>query len=271
MPCPAPGVIGAGAISNAAYVKNNYNTAETKGGRAALKLDLDDFLTITPTVMGQSIKSEGFFGYDPQVGDLEVAHFGPESSDDQWWQAALTAEGKFSNFDLVYAGAFMKRTEHSIADYSDYSEFYDRAYGSGAFWTGNNGLPIMPQELVNQKGYFQKFSHEVRLTTPQDLPVRGTVGAFIERQLHDIFQQYVMPGYGFTNPHGDPNSSTPNPDGFADSLSIPTLANTIWLTDEQRVDRDKAVFFQGTADIYGGLSLNGGLRYFKYDNSLQGF
>ncbi len=270
-PCPAVGVIGAGAISNAAYVKDNYNTADTKGGRAALKLDLGDNWTITPTVMGQRITTEGFFGYDPAVGDLQVAHFGPESSDDSWMQAALTAEGKFSDFDLVYAGAFMKRTIHSIADYSDYSEFYDRLYGSGAIWLGDNGQPIMPQELVNEKGYFQKWSHELRLTTPQNLPVHGTMGLFIQRQLHDIFQQYVMPGYGFTNPHGDPNSSTPNPAGFATSLSIPTLANTIWLTDEQRVDRDKAVFFQGTWDITSQLALTGGLRYFWFNNSLQGF
>jgi iron complex outermembrane receptor protein len=270
-PCPTVGTVGAGAISNAAYVKNNYNTADTKGGRVAFKLDLGDNWTLTPTVMGQTVKSEGFFGYDPGVGDLQLVHFGPESSDDSWLQAAATAEGRFSNFDLVYAGAFMKRTTHAIADYSDYSEFYDRLYGSGSIWQGDDGLPIMPQELVNQKGYFQKWSHELRLTTPQDLPIRGTVGVFIQRQLHDIFQQYVMPGYGFTNPHGDPNSSTPNPNGFAASLSIPTLANTIWLTDEQRVDRDKAVFFQGTWDLTSQLSLNGGLRYFKYENSLQGF
>jgi outer membrane receptor protein involved in Fe transport len=270
-PCPAVGVVGAGAISNAAYVKNNYNTADTKGGRVALKLDLADNWTLTPTIMGQSVSTEGFFGYDPAVGDLKVTHFGPESSDDTWLQAALTAEGKFSDFDLVYAGAFMKRTIHSIADYSDYSEFYDRLYGSGSNWQGDNGLPIMPQELVNEKGYFQKWSHELRLTTPQSLPVRGTVGVFIQRQLHNIFQQYVMPGYGFTNPHGDPNSSTPNPNGLASALSIPTLANTIWLTDEQRVDRDKAVFFQGTWDITPQLALNGGLRYFKFENSLQGF
>jgi iron complex outermembrane recepter protein len=270
-PCPTVGVVGAGAIGNAAYVKNNYNTADTKGGRAALKLDLGDNWTLTPTVMGQSVSSEGFFGYDPAVGDLKVAHFGPESSNDTWLQAALTAEGRLSDFDLVYAGAFMKRTIHSIADYSDYSEFYDRLYGSGSIWQGDNGQPIMPQELVNEKGYFQKWSHELRLTTPQNLPVRGTVGVFIQRQLHDIFQQYVMPGYGFTNPHGDPNSSTPNPNGFASSLSIPTLANTIWLTDEQRVDRDKAVFFQGTWDITPQLALNGGMRFFKFENSLQGF
>src|SRR6266404_7836816 len=103
-PCPTVGTVGAGAISNAAYVKNNYNTADTKGGRVALKLDLGDSWTLTPTVMGQTVKSEGFFGYDPAVGDLQLAHFGPESSDDSWLQAAATAEGRFSNFDLVYAG-----------------------------------------------------------------------------------------------------------------------------------------------------------------------
>ena len=51
------------------------------------------------------------------------------------------------------------------------------------------------------KGYFEKWSHELRLSTPQDLPVKGTVGVFIQRQLHDIWEQYVMPGYGFTNPY----------------------------------------------------------------------
>ena len=67
------------------------------------------------------------------------------------------------------------------------------------------------------------------------------------------------------------NSPTPNPDGFDQALSIPTLANTIWLTDEQRVDRDQAAFTQVTWDINSQWSLNGGLRYYTYDNTLQGF
>jgi len=270
-PCPAPGVIGAGAITNAAYVSNNYNTVETKGGRAALKVNVGDNWTVTPTVMGQTVSTNGFFGYDPAVGDLQVTHFGPEYSNDSFVQSALTVEGKIGNFDLTYAGAFMKRDTHSIADYSDYSEFYDRVYGSGAYWTGADGKPIMGQELVVTKGYFQKWSNEIRLSTPQDLPVRATVGLFAQRQLHDIWEQYVMPGYGFTNPSGDPNSATPNPNGLDPALSIPTLANTIWLTDEQRVDRDKAAFAQATWDITSQLSVNGGLRYFTYDNTLAGF
>jgi iron complex outermembrane recepter protein len=270
-PCVASAPLGAGAISNAAYLSNNYNTVETRGGRAALKVDVTDNWTVTPTVMGQTVSTNGFFGYDPGIGDLEVSHFGPESSNDSFVQSAMTVEGKIGDFDLVYAGAFMKRTTHSIADYSDYSEFYDRLYGSGAYWTGADGKPIMGQELVVTKGYFQKWSNEVRLSTPKDLPVHGTVGVFAQRQLHDIWEQYVMPGYDFTNPYGTLNSATPNPNGFDQSLSIPTLANTIWLTDEQRVDRDKAAFAQATWDITSQLSASGGIRYFTYDNTLEGF
>jgi iron complex outermembrane receptor protein len=271
-PCPPPGPIGAGAISNAAYRSNNYNPVDMKGGRAALKFDINDNWTVTPSVMAQGVSTEGFFGYDPAVGDLQIAHFGPESSNDTFTQSALTVEGKFSDFDLTYAGAFMKRDTHTIADYSDYSLFYDRIFGSGhSSWLDAKGNPIMPQQLTVTKGYFQKWSNEVRLSTPQDLPVHAIFGVFIQRQLHDIWEQYVMPGYGFTNPYGTLNSATPNPDGLSQALSIPTLANTIWLTDEQRVDRDQAAFTQVTWDINAQWSLNGGLRYYTYDNTVQGF
>lgn len=264
------GGIGQGSISNAAYVKNNYNTVETKGGRAALKLDLGDW-TVTPTVMGQRVTSEGFFGYDPAIGDLQVAHFGPEYSSDSWMQSALTVEGKVSDFDIVYAGAFMKRTLQSIADYSDYSYFYDKIDGYGASWTGSptagtsGGSPIMPQELVVSNSSFEKFSHELRISTPQDLQVRGTAGVFVQRQQHRISEDYTMPGFAFMSPYGG------NANGFDPFYSIPGHPNTIWLTDETRVDRDKAVFGQVTWDITSQLELTGGLRYFKADNTLEGF
>ncbi len=264
---PTPTTIGAGSITNAAYRKNNYNTADTKGGRAALRILFGDNWTVTPTVMGQSVNSEGFFGYDPVVGDLKLVHFGPENSQDAWVQTALTVEGKVADLDMVYAGAFMKRNTHTIADYSDYSFFYDNLSGYGASWLGNNGQPIMPQELVVSNGEFQKFSHELRFSTPQQYPVRATFGAFIERQMHHIYEDYVMPGYGFTNPYGGGN-----PAGFSDFYSVPsTPGNTIWLTDEIRVDRDQAVFAQATWQMTDKWSLDLGARQFKSDNTLVGF
>jgi outer membrane receptor protein involved in Fe transport len=180
-----------------------------------------------------------------------------------------------SDFEVTYAGAYMKRTNHTLAEYSDYSLFYDRVFGSGAYWTGNgttpsNTGPIMGQEFVIGGGYFEKWSHELRLTTPSKYPIRGTVGLFIQRQLHNIVQQYTMPGYGWTHLNSDPGTPG-NPNGFSDYYSLPNLPNTIWLTAEQRVDRDKAVFAQFDWDILPNLTLTGGIRHYKFDNSLVGF
>lgn len=270
-PCYPPGTIGAGSINNTASLSKNYNTVDTVGGRGALKLDLGDW-SITPSFMGQQLNTVGFFGYDPSVGDLQLVHYGPESSEDSWYNAAMTVEGKFSDFDLVYSGGYFKRTSHTVSDYSDYSMFYDRVEGLGAYFTGNDGKTVMPQEFVIGGGYFEKWSHEIRLSTPAQYPVRATVGLFIQRQLHDISQLYTIPGYGYTSVYGGQyNQPSPNPAGFATALSIPGFDNAIWLTDEQRVDRDKAAFAQVTWDITSQLALTGGLRHYSYDNTLQGF
>jgi outer membrane receptor protein involved in Fe transport len=267
--CAPAAPIGAGAITNAPWRKSNYNTVDTTGGRVALRFDLGDNWTISPTFQTQSDTTRGFFGYDPAMGNLEVAHFGPESSHDTWTQTSLTIEGKVSNFDIVYAGGYVKRNQHSIADYSDYSEFYDKMNGSGAYYIGNDGNPIMPQQFVIGAGDFEMWSNELRVTTPLDEPVHATAGVFLQRQMHNIWQNYTMPGYGWTNVYGG------NPGGFGyiapNDYSVPGFPNTIWLTDEQRVDRDRAVFGQATWDINQQWSLTGGVRFYKYDNSLIGF
>ncbi|HEX4268262.1 MAG TPA: TonB-dependent receptor [Steroidobacteraceae bacterium] len=267
--CTPSAPIGAGAISNATWREKNYNTADTHGGRAALKLDLGDNWTITPSFQGQSEESKGSFGYDPAVGPLELVHFGPDSSHDTWTQSALTIEGKVHDFDIVYAGGYVKRNQHSVADYADYSEFYDKVNGSGAYYVGNSGQPIMPQQFVLGGGDFEMWSQELRVTTPLDEPVHGTAGVFLQRQMHNIWQLYTMPGYGWTNINGG------NPNGFGyvapNDYSVPGFPNAIWLTDEQRVDRDRAAFAQGTWDINSHLSLTGGVRFYKYDNSLIGY
>jgi iron complex outermembrane receptor protein len=252
-------------LSNAGSVSDNYNTVEYKGGRAALKLDIGDNWTVTPTFMGQQTAANGFFAYDPGVGHLDVTHFGPENDQDSFTQAAMTVEGKVHDFDIVYTGAWFVRNQHSIADYADYSYWYDKYYGSGAYWNNNAGKAAEPQEFVIEKHHYTKWSNELRMSTPQQYVVKGTVGIFAQRQVHEIWEDYVMPGLG-GNPY------TFNPQGLARQYTIPTLDNnTIWLTDEERVDRDSAAFGQVTWDISSGWSLTGGVRFYKYDNSLQGY
>ncbi|MGO8828614.1 MAG: TonB-dependent receptor [Steroidobacteraceae bacterium] len=269
-------------------VNSDYNTVHTKGGRLAVKLDINDNWTVMPTFMGQSLSSSGFFAYDPAVGDLQLVHFGPENLQDSFTQSALTVDGKVSDFDITYSGGWFTRNTHSIADYADYSYFYEKYYGSGCLWltqagynyaqanpkavsncyAGQNqpaGSYTEPQEFVITTGHYTKWSQELRVTTPQDYTVHGTVGVFAERQVHDIWEDYVMPGLG-GNPY------TYNPQGLAQSLIMPGLNNnTIWLTDEQRVDRDQAAFAQMNWEINKSWELTGGFRQWKYTNSLQGF
>ncbi|HUN75783.1 MAG TPA: TonB-dependent receptor [Steroidobacteraceae bacterium] len=283
-PCPTPTALGAGSISNAQWRKNDYNTALYRGGRGEMKFDVGDHWTVSPTVVAQDLTTNGFFGYDPVVGDLDIAHFGPENTQDSWYLTAMTVEGTYSGFDIVDATGYFKRTSHTIGEYSDYSEFYDRSYGSGACWIGNppkasgaptlcsGADPVMPQEYVIGGGYYEKWSNEFRVSTPVDEPVKATAGFFIDRQLHDIWQNYTMPGYDPVSIFGgNGGGASPNCCGFADYFSIPNFGNTIWLTDEQRVDRDRAVFVQATWDITPQWSLTGGFRYYEYDNSLLGF
>jgi len=276
------------SIDNSGETDNQYNPVSTWGGRIAGLLKLGDNWTVTPTFVGQSLNANGFFGFDPAVGDLQAVRYGPESNQDSFTQAALTVEGKVSDFDITYSGGWFVRNTHTLSDYSDYSYYYDKFFASGCQWVTQSGYNYLqanpaalgncyggtmypagdhvePQEYVITNGHYTKWSHELRLTTPQEYPLKGIVGLFAERQVHEIWEQYTIPG-------ADGNPYTQNPQGFAPSLSIPGVSgNTVWLTDEERVDRDQAAFGQATWDISKSWQMTGGIRFYKYDNSIQGF
>ncbi len=247
----ASGLAGAPiTISNAGLVKNDYNTVDTYGGRAALKIDLNDNWTVTPSIIAQRALSKGSFAYDPAVGDLKITHFLPERNDDVWYQAALAIEGKIGNFDVTYAGAFLDRKLDQASDYSDYSFFYDSLYGSYVY--DHNGAVIDPSQAILGKHRYKKQSHELRIASPATDRLRFIGGLFYERQSDFIEQRYVI------------NNLSP-------ALSITGWPNTIWLTEQMRVDRDYAAFAEASFNITDKLTLTGGIRGYIADNSLKGF
>ena len=48
------------------------------------------------------------------------------------------------------------------------------------------------------------------------------------------------------------------------------MADTIWLTQQKRIDLDKAIFGEMSYDVTDKLTATGGLRVFKSENSLEG-
>ena len=240
-------------FNNAAYVRKDFNDVDTRGGRAALKVDLNDSWTITPTIMGQDTQVNGNFAYNPALGDLQIQQYFPETLHDSWVQSSLTVEGKISNFDIVYAGAYLTRNTHESSDYTDYSLYYNAAYG--ASFVDNAGKLINDAQHIVGTDHYSKISNELRVSSPKDYPFRFVGGVFFQRQVHEILQDYVVN-------NGDP---------LSDALSIPGWPGTLWLTDQERVDRDSAVFGEFSYDILSNLTANAGIRYFRYDNTLQGF
>jgi outer membrane receptor protein involved in Fe transport len=250
----APGI----TINNSQFTKKNFNDVDVWGGRAALKIELNDNWTATATAFGQDQKNHGSFGTDPRVGDLEVQHFLPDSYHDRFLQGALTIEGKIGNWDLTYAGAYLVRKINSSNDYTDYAEAYDNIYASHgglagyAYYQDNAGNQIPPIQQIIGTDKFNKLSQELRIASPADQPLRMVGGLFYQRQYHNIRQDYQVAG-------------------LASDLSVNGFPGTLWLTQQKRVDRDYAAFGELAYDILSNLTLTGGLRYYKFDNTLIGF
>ena len=238
-------------FTNAGKTKNAFNYADTIGGRGAVRIELNNDWTVTPTLVAQDQRNKGVFGFEPFLGDLKVQRFQPDTAHDRWYQAALTVQGKIGNLDLTYSGGHFARKVDSLSDYADYSVHYDSAFGSGNYWVDAAGKPLArPLQSIIGRDRFWKDSHELRIASPATDRLRYILGAFYERQSHWIIQDYVIPGF---------------------ALGHPGWPNTIWLTDQMRVDRDDAVFGEVSYDITDKLSVTGGIRFYEYDNRLHGF
>ncbi|MDE2434921.1 MAG: TonB-dependent receptor [Sphingomonadales bacterium] len=243
--------------TNAAFVKDNFNDVETYGGRLALGIELDDNWTVTPQLMAQHQKSHGSFLYDPNAGDLQVHDFTPESNLDEWYQAALTVQGKVGNWDLVYSGGFMGRRIRNQSDYSYYTVAYDSTPNVNYFKTAS-GADINPTQWFFGSQNQTKQTHELRVNSPSDKPLRLTIGMFMQRQTNQSVLDYFAPGVG-QNVYA----------GWWDGSTV--WGDSIFLTNARIIDRDYAMFGQATYDITRNLSLTGGIRGFISKNTLTGF
>jgi outer membrane receptor protein involved in Fe transport len=248
-------------VDNSDLVEKNFNDQRVYGGRAALKIDLDDNWTVTPTIFHQNLKANGNFTFDPELGHLKIDRFFDEVRKDKFTQAALTIEGKIANFDITYAGAYLDRKTFTHSDYTDYADQYDVLYadyspeygGLGYFYIQDSaGNYIDPRQHIFGTDHFKKLSQELRVASPSDKPFRVIAGAFYQRQSNLIHQDYKV-------------------DGLDPLLSVNGFDGTLWLTQQKRVDKDYALFGEASYDLTPQITLTAGGRWYKFDNSLIGF
>ena len=263
---------------NAAYVEKNSNSVDTVGGRAALRLNLNDNWTITPTIQSQAQTAYGQYSYTPfavtltptlpdgttgapmtlgGTGDLNISRYFPEVNRDTWTMGTLVVEGKIADFGVTYAGGYIKRDTYNQSDYSDYALFYDVYYAAtpayyGDHYVDKNGNHISPLQKTVGVNHFTKVSHELRIATPATWRLHGVAGLFYQRQTDDIRYDYIA-------------------EQLAPNKSVDGSPGTVYLDHSNRVDRDHAFFTDLTYDVTSQLSLSGGIRLFHYDNTALGF
>ncbi|HKQ16513.1 MAG TPA: TonB-dependent receptor, partial [Steroidobacteraceae bacterium] len=111
---------------------------------------------------------------------------------------------------------------------------------------------IDPSQYIIGKDRYERYTHELRIASPAENRVRFVAGLFAQRQVHHIEQRYKV-------------------NNLADFLEVTGWPDTIWLTQQERIDRDSAIFGELSFDVTDKLTLTGGARYFEAENSLEGF
>jgi iron complex outermembrane recepter protein len=250
-------------INNADVLRKNWNDVTNLGGRAALKVDLNDQWTITPQLIAQSQKSNGDFAFDPKFGDLNVADYFRPYNKDTWYQSELTVEGKISNWDLLYSGGWLDRKVENLVDYSQYSIAYDaqaiansipgyNSYTYTRFIDASGHLLDRPVQYTKNTDKYTKMSHEFRVSSPADYRLKGTAGLFYQRQTDLIRAEFGLPNLPVF-------------------YEVAGQQNVYYLSQMPRADRDYAVFGETSFDITDQLKLTGGIRKFWVNNTLSGF
>lgn len=281
-------------LDNSSIAKNDYNDIEAYGGKLQILWQPADGWDVMPQITAQKQIVNGYFGFDPRVGDLEVHDYDTTQLNDKWYQAALSIHGHIGDFDLVSATGYYQRQLKVLNDYTYYTVTYD-GFGPGyenylQFFDKNgctgSGASLKCTSLINPTQYYsglrneRKFTQEVRLSTPKSWPFDVTIGGFLHHQTNEVNNDYGIHGLadivGFTRAGGGDSNPAgfgiPTTQGGTMTLGSPAVKrDAFYMTEQNNYWRDYAVFGEGHYNITPELKLTGGIRYFWTRYKVLGF
>ena len=114
---------------------------------------------------------------------LSVTLFNPSYNKDKFENTALVVNGKIGDLKLVYSGAYLVRNVDQQQDYTNYARGVFGYYYQCAGYSktdASKGQCYTPSTVWTEQEHNTFQSHEVRLSTPDDLRIRGLVGVYWE-------------------------------------------------------------------------------------------
>jgi outer membrane receptor protein involved in Fe transport len=282
------------AADNADFVGKDINETEYTGGRLSARWDLGDNWRIDLAYMTQDIESDGVFFADPDLDDLEIQRYAPDSIDDSFDNISWTVTGLIGELEAVYTGAFTDRETDQRVDYTDYLfvgqylPYY--TCDTSVVYPGYTGDPAptgncyAPNLFVDSNTQTEIQTHEFRFSTDQARRWRVTAGAFYsDLELKEI-NDFTYPGsqsvvgingtvgfpdnYPLTNTEVTGEIGGASPGYFSDPGPFPS--DVVFRNDILRTDEQLGVFGELSFDLTDRFSLTLGARWYDIEVDFEG-
>ena len=245
----------------------NINDGRRIGGRLALLWEPAPNIRITPRVVYQEVRADGFnredrynfyttFTSEPDVGDRTQYLKLREEFKDDTLLADLVASIGFGGVELTSVTSYLNR---DILVSRDASALTGSVGISPLVSIGvDPAIANLPSNLRDTTDLSQ-WTQELRLASTNDSPLQWVVGAFYTDIKRDYTQRLPTPGY----------------DAFIDAALgagvSAALANGFPLNSPYNADlpydiSQKAVFGEATYD-FGQFKLTGGARYYDFSET----
>jgi outer membrane receptor protein involved in Fe transport len=255
-----PGLNLSGTSDNSDVVEEDWNDAETMGGRLAALWKINSKWDASLSFVSQYSDTNGDWLTDPAVGKYKIVSFYDEYRDDDWYQTSASITGDLGFAELTATASWFERDieyqwDNTLyenwrtagARYYDCCALYDTAYLGGTTFNY--------QEQ-------NRWTYEVRLTSQGESRLQWMAGAFYE----DVWDWW---DYGAKVPGLQSTAAW----YYAEYLAAYYGADEVPLppTDQyyknlfERSVRQKAVFGELTFDLTDKWSVTGGARWFEFD------
>ena len=271
---------------NDEYVEENFNDSAYSGFRLGLSYDINDDWNAVLQHHQQTVQADGVFDFDRELGDLQVARYGPDTLEDTFGQTSWTVQGRLAQLDVIYTGAYLGRQVNQKYDYSEYvnvggfipsylCEYNTPGYhgGGGVAYVYDPTLSGNPGviECVKGNGFVDiinentRWTHEFRASTNLSTQVTLTGGYFFQDRLPQHLANFN---------YGDPNWPALDvrqiSKGTANSLDVRSRT-TQFTNDITRPETEQAVFGELYVMVLNNLSLTFGARYYNIDVGFEGY
>ena len=253
------------ALREGGGTEEDVNDGHRTGGRIALRLEPSDSVSITPRVVYQTVKANGFNRQEvynlyanpytttrPPVTLRERQQFLllDESFEDDTLLADLTATIGFRNVVLTSVTSYINRDILVSRDASALTGSVSVDLGFPAAGV------LLPSNLVDTTD-LESVTQEIRLGSREEGPFEWVVGGFYSDVQRDYSQRLPTPGYdAFTDARFGAGTSVAVANGFP--LNSPYNADLPYDIEQ------KAVFGEASYDFTERFTLTAGGRYYDF-------